>query len=132
MVATVHAEAVKTALATVTVNSIPIPVGDGRREHPAPCYVLYDLDGGSTSGSEADDDDVDWPFQVTCVGRVAQEARFLADSARAALTGLSVPGRTLISPFTTDTFGGVRRDDDTGDDPLFYATPRFRLRTSPT
>jgi hypothetical protein len=131
-------------LAALTDTGVPVgdaqaPTGAGWQGAPGgsqfvPYMVVYPLEGGITRGPVSDPGaDIEWPWQVTCVGASRQQAERVCDVAIAALTTvtLTVAGRRQMQPVNLDMRGGVRRDDQITP-PLFYATPRFRLWTSPS
>jgi hypothetical protein len=92
--------------------------------------VVYPLPGGTRSGNLDDPyGDAQLPFQVTCVGRSRRQAQWLLDEVEVILDGVTVAGRS-IHPMP-DSNPGVVRDDDLGK-PLFYATPRYKLKTTPS
>ncbi len=110
------------------------PVGDASAPAGLPPYcIVYDIAGGDLDGPLGDPyADVDWPFQVTCVGRLADEARRMADKVRVALDApVTVAGRA-VRVVPDGGLGPVARDDETAGPPLWYCTPRFRLYTTPT
>ncbi len=129
-VAAAHAAALVTVLQTTGR-----PVGDGVAPAGSPPYsILWDLPGGALDGPVGDPNaDLDMPFQVTCVGRVADEARRMADKVRLALltSAVVVSGRAVMRVAPDGGLGSVERDDDTGGPPLWYCAPRFRLLTTP-
>ena len=135
----------------LAANSDGIPVGrgskpDGAGWQGAPrqsvfqgYMVVHPIDGGSSDGPVSDSQaDVDWPWQVTCVGATAEQAEEIADVAAVQLmtatsADLSIPGRRLAQPIQRSTRGVTMPDRTQGDvETLFMATPRFRVCTTPT
>ena len=95
-----------------------------------PYVVVYPIAGGGLSGSLADpNEDGTLIFQVTCVGASREQAEWLADKAMALLDGFSISGRS-IARVSLDLQGGIQRDD-ASTPPVFYASPRFRVMTTP-
>lgn len=98
-----------------------------------PYAIVYPLPGGTFDGTLADpDDDADLLYQITCVGGTRQQCEWVADQIHDVLTDpgtVTVPGRSVVR-VVPDMAGGVRRDD-TVRPPVFIATPRFRLWTTP-
>lgn len=97
-----------------------------------PFYVVYPVGGGQFDGVIDDvEADVNWPFQVTCVAALEAEVLLLVDEARRALTEIpvDVPGRRVLW-LHSDGTATARRDDQVNP-PVFYATPRFTLATTP-
>lgn len=100
----------------------------------APYIAVHLLDGGSHSGPVADPEaDVEIAYQLTCVGRTADEAVWLRDLAVAAVrtTPIVVPDRTVLWSRSDGGPGGTRRDT-VDQQTVHYCTPRFRLATTPT
>lgn len=129
-----HAEAILAALGTVTVASQPLKVGDAIAPKSAsgsivaPCAVLYLLPGGIVTGALCERVvDGELRFQVTCVGRMAVEARTVADKVTEKLSaGLTVTGRSI--PWVRQEYVGSNVDRDTDvSPPLFYVPVQFRL-----
>jgi hypothetical protein len=122
-----HADAVVDALDGAGVN-----VGDGKApEGPLPYAVVYDIAGPPLSGTlEEPNEDGELVYQVTCVGSTAEQARWMCDKViTTLLAGLTVAGRR-IALVSIDNTPSVLRDDDINP-PVFFATPRFRLKTTP-
>ena len=121
-----HTDAVIAALETAGLT-----VGDAKVPNaPLPHAIVYPIPGGDRSGSLANPyEDAEFVFQVTCVGTSREQAQWLADKAEAILDGVTVTGRT-IHP-SPDSNPGVFRDDDVTP-PVFYCTPRYRLKTTPS
>lgn len=106
------------------------PIGNAKKPDGAvPIYgVLYRITG-QRDGTLSRDDEAALTYQVTCVGLDNDGADLLAGDVEAAMPTLTVPGRRVMRVELVDD-GPARRDDDTTP-PLFYATPRWRLWTSP-
>lgn len=108
-----------------------LAVGDAVAPDVTPPYVVvYSIAGGglfSTFGKSHDDGTL--VFQVTCVGASRVQAEWLADKAMALLDGFSVTGRS-IAHVSLDFHGGIQRDD-AQTPPVFYASPRFRVMSTP-
>lgn len=126
-----HANAVLSAL-----TDAGIEVGD----HVAPpdaigrYSVLYMIAGPPPDGSLANpDDETDFRFQVTSVGRLPEEARFEADAVHQALqeATVTVAGRSVFRVRLQSGTVPVRRDEDT-DPPTFYAAAVYGMWSVPT
>lgn len=122
-----HTNAVITKL-----ESLALVVGDAKEPDPLPnkYCVVYPIPGGSVSGSLEDPNaDGELVVQVTCVGTTREQAEWVVDKAMGLLGGITVSGRHIARVFL-DSMPGIRRDDDISP-PLFVATPRFRIMTTP-
>lgn len=94
--------------------------------------VVYPLTGGLSSGTlDNPNDDASVLYQITSVGRNAEQAEWVMDTVRWAILGANytLNDRTVVL-VGIDMFGGVERDDDV-QPPLFYAKDRFRFMTAP-
>jgi hypothetical protein len=124
-----HTDAVIAAL-----QAAGLTVGDGIAPTGAEAkyVVVYPIEGGNRTGTLAGPfDDAELVYQLTCVGDHRWQAEWVRDKAEAALlSGLTVAGRhiPLVSPDEGDS--GIRRDDSVTP-ALYYATPRYRIRTTP-
>lgn len=99
-----------------------------------PYYVVYPLAGGVFDGSlGCPDDDASLTWQVTCVGATRPQCEAAADRANEVLIGqpLIVTGRHISRVWADMAGGGVRRDDLV-QPPVFIATPRYRVESSPS
>lgn len=97
----------------------------------APSAVLYLRPGGEITGSLGCLDTDGWlPFQITCVGQVAQQAMWVADRVHEALTSspLLVTDRFVGRLRRTYLGPHAERDEDVSP-PLFYVAPEYRLWT---
>ncbi len=130
------------ALAVVaSLEAGGLTVGDGeapRTGNPpkivAPCVVVHMVPGGQVDGTAGDPDGwADARFQLTAVGRMAAEARHVADRAGQALdtNGITVPGRKIRRLRPVGPWGPTVRDNDVTP-PLFYATRTYGMFTFPT
>ena len=121
-----HTNGVISALETTD-----LPVGRAEApDDPLPYYVVYPIPGGRVMGNLDDPHgDAELVYQVTCVGETSEQVELLVDKAMALLDGIEVPGRS-ISQVDIDTNAGVRRGDESAP-PLFYATPRFTILSTP-
>lgn len=137
-----HALAILTALEPLESLSQPILVGDGVAPLAdpdddntvlAPCAVLHLRPGGEMFGSlGCDDKDATLPFQITCVGRTAAQARIVADKVAEYLDGatLTVSGRTIYRVRRPrGPLGGAPERDDDVTPPLFYVPAYYSLMT---
>jgi hypothetical protein len=98
-----------------------------------PYFVVYPLPGGIFDGTlGCPDDDASLIYQVTCVGATRPQCEAAADRANSVLIGqtLTVPGRFIYRVWADMAGGGVRRDD-TVQPPVFIATPRYRVESTP-
>lgn len=116
-----------------TLEALDLPVGDAKRpegDHNRYC-VVYPIPGGEVSGTLEDpNEDAEFVYQVTCVGTKARDqAEWVVDKVLLLLGGISVADRYVARVFL-DSLPGIRRDDEVSP-PLFYATPRFRVKTTP-
>jgi hypothetical protein len=106
-----------------------LTVGDATAEDlEAPYVVVYRLNGTRDGEADAPDDRGEFIYQLTCVGRLASEAERLAELSESALRAMTVAGRAVKVWVEAD--GAVSRDDDVVP-AVFYATPRFRIWTTP-
>jgi hypothetical protein len=103
---------------------------DGVRTHTGPDYLIVYPISGLRAGSMAGDEEVALVYQTTIVGRTAAGVRWLVDQVEAALQSVAVPGRTVIRA-AAENIGDVRPDNDITP-PVFLATPRFTVWTTPT
>lgn len=129
-----HTDAVIAALegAALVVGDHEAPEGAGRQPDETfdKYVVVYKIPGGKRSGNLDDPDgDAELIYQVTCVGSSRNEAEWLADKVDVTLrAGISVAGRDVtVRP---DGTHGLPRDDNVTP-PIFSATPRFRVKTTP-
>lgn len=98
-----------------------------------PYFVVYPLLGGMFDGTlGCPDDDASLIYQVTCVGRDRPQCEAAVDRANQVLIGqpLTVPGRFIYRVWADMAGGGARRDD-TVQPPVFIATPRYRVESTP-
>ena len=122
-----HTDAVIAAL-----EAAGLTVGDADAEGLTPPYaVVYKIDGGEYEGSfENPYEDAELIYQVTCVGVTREQAEWVADKAMVLLNGLTVADRriALVSP---EGGPGTRPDRDVTPH-VWYSTPRFRLKSTPS
>ena len=119
-----HTDAILDALGDAGITA-----GDGTGEGLALPYVVVYRVGGSRDGeAAAPEDRAELIYQLTCVGAIRKQAEWLQDEAEGALRSMSVAGRAVEVRLDSD--GSVSRDDDLSP-PLFYATPRYRIWTTP-
>lgn len=124
-----HVDAVEAALVaaglTVYVGGAPLASTDGYA-------VLYPEPGQAVRESLADArTDFSGLVQVTCIGKTAEQALWVADKVRAALAApLSVEGRVSWRP---EDLGGppLARDDDVTP-PLYFVPVQYRLQSIPS
>lgn len=130
-----HTDAVITTLtnAGLTVGDGEAPEGAGRQPDGTfdKYVVVYRIPGGARGG-RLDGTFVDGEliYQVTCVGGSRKSAEWLADEVdEALLAGVAVTGRSIrVIPHGNP--GGAREDNETPA--IFNATPRYRLKTTPS
>lgn len=94
---------------------------------------VYPLAGGEFHGPlGCPDDDASLTWQVTCVGATRAQCEATVDRVNELLIGqpLVVAGRH-ISRVWADMAGGGARRDDTVQPPVFIATPRYRVESTP-
>lgn len=108
-----------------------LKVGDAEAPAGKPPYVVvYPLPGGRASGTLGElDADAELLYQVTCVGTSRKQAEWLADATHVLLDGFDVEGR-YIPRVALEMHAGVMRDDQQTP-PVFWATPRYRVLTTP-
>lgn len=121
-----HNDAVIAALVAAGLT-----IGDGEAPEADPPYgVVYQVPSAGLEGTLADPNaDGELVYQVTCVGTTREQAQWVVDKAMALLDGFNVANRS-IARVSVDSLPGVLRDDKL-DPPLFYATPRFRVFSTP-
>ncbi|HEY8544681.1 MAG TPA: hypothetical protein VIL36_06525 [Acidimicrobiales bacterium] len=98
-----------------------------------PYGIVIPLTGGIFDGTlGCPDDDASLIWQVTCVGATRSQCEATVDRVNVILIGqqLTVPGRH-ISRVWADMAGGGARRDDTVQPPVFIATPRYRVESTP-
>lgn len=98
-----------------------------------PYFVVYPLPGGYFDGTLGDpDNDASLIWQVTCVGATRAQCEAAADRANDVLIGqpLNVADRFICRVWADMAGGGARRDD-TVQPPVFIATPRYRVDSTP-
>jgi hypothetical protein len=119
------------------VGYVAAPPGalDGVLAGAGPDYVVVYPISGLRSGSLRDPyEDVDLVYQTTIVGRLPDGVRDLIDKVEAALADVTIPGRRVRHRVRPENVGDVSRDKDIpepGAGPVFVATPRWRLFTTP-
>jgi hypothetical protein len=121
-----------TAAVITRLQALGVTVGDAQAPNMAPPYVVvYQIAGGDTYGPlGAQNDDAELIYQVTCVGTSREQAQWLVDKTLGLLSGISVSGRSLPL-VTVEMVPGIQRDDKVSP-PVFWATPRFRLFSTPS
>lgn len=134
-----HAAAILTALEPLETLDQPIRVGDGVAPKStdgafvAPSAVLHFRPGGQmidSVGCMGTDGIV--PFQITCVGQTAEQARIVADFVATYLEGadLTVTGRAIYRVRRRSPVGGAPERDDDVSPPLFYIPVQYQLLTA--
>lgn len=122
----VHTDAV---LAALEAQGLTVGDADAKGLSGKFC-VVYRIPGGESSGPlDAPNDDAELIYQVTCVGDTREQAEWVEDKVMNLLDGITVEGRS-ISRVDLDSYDGIRRDDALPL-PRFYATPRFRIYSTP-
>ncbi len=130
-----HDLAVIAALQTIgkPVGFAEAPAGAlaGVQARTGPDYVIaYPLQS-QRDGTLGDPySDADLVYQFTCVGRLAAGVRWLVDQIEPALATVAITGRAVLQVVPED--GGQVRPDFDLDPPVFIATPRFRISTTPS
>lgn len=114
------------------LEAIGLEVGDATAPVPRPekYVVVHTIPGGRISGTlENPHEDAEIVYQATCVGSTRRQAQWVTDKAMQILNGFLVDGRAI----TFVDIDGVPdvRQDTTLTPPLYYSTPRFRVRSSP-
>lgn len=97
-----------------------------------PAAVVYMRPGGAITGSIGClDTDGILPFQVTCIGETAAQARWVADLVHAALTAdpLEIDDRYVARLHRNFLGASAQRDDDVKP-PVFYLPAEYRLMTN--
>lgn len=93
--------------------------------------VVFPIAGGDSYGTlAARNDDAELIYQVTCVGETREQAEWVADKAMGLLAGFAVSGRS-VPVVALESMPGIQRDDAKSP-PLYYATPRFRVFSTPS
>lgn len=98
-----------------------------------PYRIVYPVPGGVFDGPlGCPSDDASLIWQVTCVGATSDQCEWVVDNTNELLVEqpLIVAGR-FIQRVYLDMTGGVRRDD-TVQEPVFIATPRYRIESTPS
>lgn len=98
-----------------------------------PYCIVISLPGGIFDGPlGCPDNDASLIWQVTCVGVNRPQCESIVDRVNDALIGqpLNVTGRFIARVWADMAGGGVRRDD-TVQPPVFIATPRYRVESTP-
>ncbi len=94
------------------------------------CYpVSTSRDGTIAEGQ----DDAEFTWQVTCVGSTRGQAEAVVDLVCVACVGrqLTVTGRVTTHVEQQDGSGSVTRDETNQQPPLWLATPRFTVTSTP-
>ena len=98
-----------------------------------PYLIVYPTGGGGVDGPLGDTrSDVQYVYQVTCIGSTREQADFMRDKVRAVMfneSNFSITGRRVLRTIL-DVPIATSRDDDV-QPPLFFSADRFRLETSP-
>jgi hypothetical protein len=92
--------------------------------------VLYPISGVRDGTLSDPYGDVSLVYQTSIVGRLPDGVRWLAGQIEAALVGITVAGR-VVTQIIPEDLGGVLPDRDVGPPHPYYATPRWRLITTP-
>lgn len=129
-----HDKAVLTALATVGkpvgFGAAPDGALEGVQARTGPdYYIVFPLQAVRDGLLNDPYMDVDLIYQITCVGRLADGARWLTDQIEEALLAVSIAGRA-VTQVVPEEGGQVRTDFDLNP-PVFTATPRYRISTVP-
>jgi len=113
--------------------------GDPGTSKFKPYCIVYPLPGGIFSGDDLGtlgdpSDDASLIWQVTCVGRDRPQCEWAVDTVNDLLveraTDLIIPNRYVQRIYADMAGGGARRDDEV-QPPVFVATPRYRMLTTP-
>ncbi|GHE47322.1 hypothetical protein GCM10017673_56460 [Streptosporangium violaceochromogenes] len=135
-----HADAVLLLLAAVNVlaGRGEVPAGGGWQGEPGDSpfvgyVVLFPFTGSDDPLSLAQVyDDFDFPFQITAVGVVSDQAEQVMDAVRAGLVGATpaVAGRRAYPIYPVPLNRPITRDD-AADPPVFYGVAQFHFRSHP-
>jgi hypothetical protein len=104
-----------------------------------PYRIVYPVTGGifngedlGTLGEPSDDASLIW--QVTCVGATRPQCEAIVDNTNDLLVeqavSLVIAGRYVQRVWSDMAGGGARRDDEV-QPPVFIATPRYRIQSTP-
>jgi hypothetical protein len=99
-----------------------------------PYVIVYPLSGGIFDGPlGCPSDDASLIWQITCVGGDRQQCELTVDRVNALIVEqpLTVTGRHISRVWADMAGGGARRDDEV-QPPVFIATPRYRIESSPS
>lgn len=98
-----------------------------------PYCIVIPLTGGTFDGPlGCPDNDASLIWQVTCVGANRPQCESIVDRVNDVLIGqpMTVSNR-FIARVWADMAGGGARRDDTVQPPVFIATPRYRIESTP-
>jgi hypothetical protein len=124
-----HVDAI---VALLAASNLAAYVGEAPDDLSTPYVVLYPTPGFPVAESlKAPNSDIVVDFQLTCVGKTAEQALWLHDQARAAVDHVTptVSGRTCWPIYADELPQPIRRDDQVNP-PLFVAISRWSLRST--
>jgi hypothetical protein len=135
-----HTDAVIDALTDAGLN-----VGDGIKPDSGgwqgvpgqsvfqPYVIVYQVFGMFDGTLDSPDEDAELEYQFTCVGETRTQVEGVKDAALAATVGqtITTTGRAGLRCWCLDT-GDTRRDESLQGPPVFIATPRVHVYTTPT
>lgn len=124
-----HTAAVVSALEAAGLTVFGGPNGAPPSAAVPPYAVVYHLNDIFFGTLEEPDEDADLVYQVTCVGKSDEQAEWVMDRAMVLVEGFEVEGRS-ITRVRPDGGPGPRPDYDVSP-VVFYATPRFTIKSTP-
>lgn len=114
-----------------TLEEAGLTVYDGKAPQTVPDHyaVVHHINDEFFGTLENPFEDANLVYQVTCVATTREQVEWVMDKAMILLDGFEVEGRH-IAFVRPDGGPGIRWDADVNP-PVFYATPRFTIKTTP-
>ena len=127
-----------TDAALALLRNAGLTVGDGEAPRDAVSHyaIVYPVSTVMAGTMESPYADAERTVQVQSVGTTREQAQWVADEVSIILLGtphrtIELTGRALTGAIRYAGGTGVRRDDDTANPSLFFATDRFVFPTTP-